>query len=796
MNPLSTWTYFNRHKGHAVLLLSISMIVTFALYSMVALVWGVFVEPGRLAYMRYSEFSMVTPWSEQGEAEPGVISDIRSYPDVAAVLPSKIIRIDLPGAVSGNSFQFELCGLMEEDISTILAKFETNLTEGKLPGQGTNELLLSADVANILNVKVGDTYDILSTEFYPNFKSPLKPTPFVISGILESKVEMGIVSLEYLNQHELYSQFPSRFIVLAKEDRSEIVDSFLRDQILSTNTSILTLSLLNERIINEALPGLLMLLPVILIVSIAFSLLIVVINQIANQRRLPEFGIFHAIGLSRNWLNHRLTRETGILALAGWILGIAFASGILHLLKMSYFAPQGHNLKFPLWLPILFSFVIPITIAVMTFLTVRQTFRRLDPVSIIEQSELSQEERDTQQKSVSESSIKPLSPWTFYSRHRRRGVLLISGMGVMILALVLMIFTLAIDADAKLPFVGHLRHVSILRTTGGVGGPDPEIVAQIEEHPSVERVIPNAPRVAMINASIPPLSSSEASPFGIYAEDMAYLVELYGLTLQDGHLPRPGSNEIVISEALAKNQDLELGEVIGDPNQPAYPGAPSLEVPFIISGIFSPSNSTGIENRWGFYSLEFLEQSGILPLPDNLSLIVVPKEGQKESLEDWLHRELAGSDVSILTYHKEVSRIQQEARQNMTSIALLESIIAIVAALGIAVLNYIFTSQRQSEFGILYALGHGRKKLTRRVLGETSFMILVAWVISALVAMLMMLLLRFGIYEPRGLSFDLLNFTPWLYTLPIPVLVLLITTWSTARTLSKLDPISIIERRG
>jgi ABC-type antimicrobial peptide transport system permease subunit len=177
-------------------------------------------------------------------------------------------------------------------------------------------------------------------------------------------------------------------------------------------------------------------------------------------------------------------------------------------------------------------------------------------------------------------------------------------------------------------------------------------------------------------------------------------------------------------------------------------------------------------------------------------LIVVPKEGQKESLEDWLHRELAGSDVSILTYHKEVSRIQQEARQNMTSIALLESIIAIVAALGIAVLNYIFTSQRQSEFGILYALGHGRRKLTRRVLGETSFMILVAWVISALVAMLMMLLLRFGIYEPRGLSFDLLNFTPWLYTLPIPVLVLLITTWSTARTLSKLDPISIIERRG
>jgi ABC-type lipoprotein release transport system permease subunit len=796
MNPLSTRTYFNRHKGHAVMLLSISMIVTLAVFSMVALVWGVFVEPGRLAYMRYSEFSMVTPWSEQGKAEPAVISEIRSHPDVADVLPTMIIRIDLPGAVSGNVFQFELCGLMEENVPTILSKFETHLTEGKLPSKGTNELLLSADVANMLNVKVGDTYDILSTEFYPNIEDSLQPTPFIVTGILESEVELGIVSLEHLNQHELYSQFPSRFIVLAKENKSEIVDSFLRDEILSLNTSVLTLSLLNERIINEALPGLLMLLPVILIVSIAFSLIIVVINQIVNQRRLPEFGILHAIGLSRNWLNRRLTKETGILAFAGWILGIALARGTLHLLKVSYFAPQGHNLKFPVWLPILFSFIIPIAIAAMTFLTVRRTFRRLDPVSIIEQGALSQEEKGRQQNSVSESSIKPLSPWTYYSRHRRRGALLISGMGVMILALVLMIFTLAIDADAKLPFVGYLHQVSILRSAGGSGGLDPEIAAQVEGHPSVERVIPYAPRIAMINVSIPPFSSSEASPFGIYADDMAYLVDLYSLTLQDGHLPRPGTNEIVIPVALAKNRDLEVGDVIGDPNQPAYPGAPSLTNQFVISGIFSQSETAKNESRWGFFSLEFLEESGILPLPDNFPLIVVPKEGQKEALDDWLEGEFAGSDISVLTHRLEVSRIQQEARQNMSAIALLESLIAIVAALGLAVLNYIYTSQRQPEFGVLYALGYGRRKLVGRVFGETSTVIGVAWVISALVSILALFVLRFGLYEPRGLSFDLINFTPWLYTLPIPFLVLLITTLSTARTLSKLDPISIIERRA
>jgi len=51
------------------------------------------------------------------------------------------------------------------------------------------------------------------------------------------------------------------------------------------------------------------------------------------------------------------------------------------------------------------------------------------------------------------------------------------------------------------------------------------------------------------------------------------------------------------------------------------------------------------------------------------------------------------------------------------------------------------------------------------------------------------------VFEPRGLAFGLFNLTPWLYTLPIPVLVLAISAGSTARTLSKLDPITIIEGR-
>jgi tellurite resistance protein TehA-like permease len=85
--------------------------------------------------------------------------------------------------------------------------------------------------------------------------------------------------------------------------------------------------------------------------------------------------------------------------------------------------------------------------------------------------------------------------------------------------------------------------------------------------------------------------------------------------------------------------------------------------------------------------------------------------------------------------------------------------------------------------------------LVGRVLCETAFTAGIAWGLSAVIILAAMLYLRFGVFAPMGLTFDLFNASPWLYTLPIPVAVLAATTGTTARTLSKLDPVAIIERR-
>jgi ABC-type lipoprotein release transport system permease subunit len=791
MNPLSAWTFYRRHKRRAALLLSLISLVTAGLYLMGALVWATGIEPARLNSMFLSKFSVVTPESDETGPDPAVIAQIRANPDVAKVVPTSAIEISLPGVMAGDSAGFYLLGLMEEDMPYILERCGATLKEGQVPGPRTNGLLLSEDVAAILGLQVGDTiHNSINSQLYGSIGAPLE-----VVGVLESDVRLGIVSLEFLNSHEVYRQFWVRFLVVAQENREAAVDDFLRNKIQTDRTDVMTLQKANEIMVNEALPALALLIPPILIVTIAFALVIVVVNRIANAQRLPEFGILHATGRSRKWLIRRLTMETATLALVGWAAGIGLSWLVLILLKTTLFAPQGHDLSFVAWVPLVLALPIPTVVVGFTFISVRRTFSRLDPVAVVERGQLSQEGDRKRGMTASKSSPKPLASATFYKRHRRRAVLLISAMSLMIMAIVLIIFTLAVSADAQEPLLGYLSRVSMVRSPGVVQSLDPGVVAQVRTHPAVERVIPIAPRSHMLGATIPPFTSAEATPYAVYAEDMAYLVELYDLELKEGHLPRPRTNEMVIPETLALNRDLEVGDVIGDPDQPAYPGASSLPAEFVISGIFARPSAPEDENWWGFVSLEFLESHEVYPIPVVPPLIVVPKAGQKDALDDWLENELAGVDASVLTYRREVARVQQSARSQMLTMALLQSVIAIVAAISLAVLNYIFASQRQSEFGVLHALGYGRWQLVGRVLRETAFTTGTAWGLSAIIGLIGLLYLRFGVFTPLGLTFNLFNVTPWLYTLPIPAVVLAVTGGTTARTLSKLDPVSIIERR-
>ena len=104
-------------------------------------------------------------------------------------------------------------------------------------------------------------------------------------------------------------------------------------------------------------------------------------------------------------------------------------------------------------------------------------------------------------------------------------------------------------------------------------------------------------------------------------------------------------------------------------------------------------------------------------------------------------------------------------------------------------------TQRWDEFGILHAIGRSRPWLILRTFRETGSTVLIAWLIGAAICILGLVLTQTFIYTPLGLNADFGNLLPWLFTLPIPFAVLVVSTATIGRMLNKLDPVAIVEKR-
>ena len=119
----------------------------------------------------------------------------------------------------------------------------------------------------------------------------------------------------------------------------------------------------------------------------------------------------------------------------------------------------------------------------------------------------------------------------------------------------------------------------------------------------------------------------------------------------------------MIPAAVAQNRDLAVGNVLGDPDHPAYPGALNLPTEFVVSGIFATPPAQ--EESWfSFISLEFLESHDAFEIPPEFvyPLVVVPRAGQKDVLDDWLESTVVGDDVRVLTYRQQYAQHQERMR--------------------------------------------------------------------------------------------------------------------------------------
>jgi ABC-type antimicrobial peptide transport system permease subunit len=174
--------------------------------------------------------------------------------------------------------------------------------------------------------------------------------------------------------------------------------------------------------------------------------------------------------------------------------------------------------------------------------------------------------------------------------------------------------------------------------------------------------------------------------------------------------------------------------------------------------------------------------------------LILPVEGREPEVEAWLEESIASPRVSVTTFRKSYQTHREGERDGLQLMVLAEVFIVTVAIIGLSILNTIFFAQRQDEFGILYAVGHSRPRLLTRTLRESVGVVSVAWLIGAVLCVVF-LFYQSNVCVRMGSRLDLLNLRPWLFTFPIPLAVVAASTGTIARMLSRLDPVSTIERR-
>jgi ABC-type lipoprotein release transport system permease subunit len=192
--------------------------------------------------------------------------------------------------------------------------------------------------------------------------------------------------------------------------------------------------------------------------------------------------------------------------------------------------------------------------------------------------------------------MNPLSPLTYYRRHKRSALLQIALISLATVGLFVLVAVL--DTIPLRTNVSYLTKLSRVTLTGSTL--DPAVVSQIQTHPDVARAIPeNGLRI-----TLPALIGTDSQRLlGVSPQEAQYLMEHCGVRLKQGRMFEPRSNEFVLSEEIARALDLELGSEIEreiDPDH--YRAIPS---PLVLVGILEGTSGTSV--RLGFVSDEYLD---------------------------------------------------------------------------------------------------------------------------------------------------------------------------------------------
>lgn len=271
--------------------------------------------------------------------------------------------------------------------------------------------------------------------------------------------------------------------------------------------------------------------------------------------------------------------------------------------------------------------------------------------------------------------------------------------------------------------------------------------------------------------------------FGLKSDEMRFLAERCQLKLKEGRFPHEGQPEAILSETLAKNKKVGVGDVILSPLTPDQ----YAPIPVVVVGILEG------ETWLAMISYDFVRMNFYPPL-DNL-LIFAENPRDQPKLDRWLRDTFKGERARVWTYGELVEETHKAFRNLYFITGVVVTVISVMLAIMMGLLANIYFQQRLVEFGLLQAVGFTRRALLKRVTTETVIVVMLGWLAGAVFTYGVLWVLKLYIMEPRGLYLKPLDWIAYQYSLPVPLAVLIFALFTIGWRLRTFDPVAVVERR-
>ncbi|MCB8932177.1 MAG: FtsX-like permease family protein [Fimbriimonadaceae bacterium] len=326
---------------------------------------------------RYSEHSLgVTP-----RGDPSLTESIRQ--EILAESPVPIERIVVCRAAGSQvqsivgKWPFVVLGLKPDDLKFMLKELGSTRVEGRLPEVGAPEVVISEPVARNLSLKIG------STLLGPNLPESYSPYDVKVVGIAQTDLWLMFADYDY----EAANHFPpldNLMVIAPTLAQQEQLDRWAVARFKGRRAQIFAFHRLEEET-NEMFRILYRILDVVIGTLVAvITLMMGMLINIYQSQRIVEFGLLQALGYTKRQLLRRTMVETIAVLVAGWLIGIAAAYGLLNVAKAVLMDPQAFALD-PLD-PAAYRYTLPVPFAILAVaaLTVWLRFRKFDPVGVVE----------------------------------------------------------------------------------------------------------------------------------------------------------------------------------------------------------------------------------------------------------------------------------------------------------------------------------------------------------------------------------------------------------------------------